>query len=61
MGFIQVFSLEDKEELIKKGFNFMFEQKIGDKIVYVFECHKIKFSEEDLKGIKYRITNKMYF
>lgn len=61
MGFIQVFTLKDKEMLTKKGYKFMFEQKIGDKVAYVFECHKLNFSENDLEGIRYRVTNKLYF
>ena len=36
IGFIQVFSLEDKEEMLKRGFSFITTQKIGDKTVYIF-------------------------
>lgn len=57
--FVQVFSLEDKNELIKKDYKFITEQKLGKNTVYVFENNnKLNFS--DLK-IKYKLSNKLYF
>ena len=59
IGFIQVFSLEDKEKMIKRGFNFLTTQVIGDKTIYVFEYDKMKYDNNS--DIKCRITNKLYF
>ena len=36
MGFIQVFTLEDKEKLIKNGLHYITEQEIGSGKVYIF-------------------------
>ena len=59
IGFIQVFSLKDKEKMLKRGFSFLTTQKIGDKTVYVFEYDKMKYDNNS--DIKCRITNKLYF
>lgn len=56
---VQVFSLEDKNKLIKFGFKFLCEQKLGDITAYVFENnYKLKFSD---LGIKAKYTNRLYF
>ena len=59
IGFIQVFSLEDKEKMIKRGFSFLTTQVIGDKTVYVVEYDKMK--DNNNSDIECRITNKLYF
>ncbi len=60
MGFIQVFTLEDKEKLIKNGLHYITEQSLGDgKKVYIFVNDKMKFNNSDVS--KFRITNKLYF
>ena len=59
IGFIQVFSLEDKEKMMKRGFNFITTQVIGDKTIYVFEYDKMKYDNNS--DIKCRMTNKLYF
>ena len=59
LGFIQVFSLEDKEKMMKRGFNFITTQVIDDKTIYVFEYDKMKYDNNS--DIKCRITNKLYF
>lgn len=56
---IQVFSIEDKGKLIKNGFKFITEQKLGENTVYVFENNnKLNFSN---LNVKYRLSNKLYF
>lgn len=37
MKFIYVINKDDKMELLSRGYNFICEQKISNKIVYVFE------------------------
>lgn len=59
MGFIQVFTLEDKEKLIKNGLYYITEQEIGSSKVYIFVNDKMKFNNSDVS--KFRITNKLYF
>lgn len=59
MGFIQVFTLEDKEKLIKNGLHYITEQEIGSEKVYIFVNDKMKFNNSDVS--KFRITNKLYF
>ena len=59
MGFIQVFTLEDKEKLIKNGLHYITEQEIGSGKVYIFVSDKMKFNNSDVS--KFRITNKLYF
>ena len=59
MGFIQVFTLEDKEKLIKNGLHYITEQEVGSKKVYIFVNDKMKFNNSDVS--KFRITNKLYF
>lgn len=57
--FIQVFNNEDKEKLILTGNKFITEQQIGDVKVFLFEVNKnLNF---DSLGIKYNITNKLFF
>lgn len=56
---IQVFSIEDKDKLIKSGFKYVCEQNIGDLKAYLFaDNNKLNFSA---LGIKARVTNKMNF
>lgn len=56
---IQVFSIEDKDKLIKYGFKYVCEQNIGDSKVYLFaDNNKLNFS---ILGVKARVTNKMNF
>ena len=57
--FIQVFYLEDKEKMIKRGFSFLTTKVIGDTTVYVFQYDKMKYDNNS--DIKCRITNKLYF
>lgn len=59
MGFIQVFTLEDKEKLIKQGLHFVTEQIHGDNKVYIFVNDKMRFNDSDIS--KFRITNKLLF
>lgn len=60
MGFIQVFTLEDKEKLIEQGLHYITEQSLGDgKKTYIFVNDKMKFNNSDVS--KFRITNKLYF
>ena len=59
MGFIQVFTLEDKEKLIKNGLHYITEQEIGSGKVYIFVNDKIKFNNSDVS--KFRITNRLCF
>ena len=59
MGFIQVFTLEDKEKLINNGLHYITEQEIGSGKVYIFVNDKMKFNNSDVS--KFRITNKLYF
>lgn len=61
MGFIQVFSLEDKEKLVRLGYRFLREQMMGGKKTFLFEYHKLNFEPNDFENIKYRITNTMWF
>lgn len=56
---LQVFTLEDKNNLIEKGFRFICENQLGDITVYSFEQNKLRF--ESLKNMKYKLTNKLYF
>lgn len=59
MGFIQVFTLEDKEKLIKNGLHYITEQDTDFGKVYIFVNDKMKFNNSDVS--KFRITNKLYF
>ena len=60
MGFIQVFTLEDKEKLIEQGLHYITEQSLGDgKKMYIFVNDKMKFNNSNVS--KFRITNKLYF
>lgn len=60
MNFIQVFTIEDKEKLIKSGLHFIAEQDSGSgNKVYIFVNDKIKFNDSDVS--KFRITNNLYF
>ena len=61
MGFIQVFSLEDRDKLMLMGYRFLGEQTIGKAQVFLFEYHKMNFDKKDFENIKYRITNKVWF
>lgn len=57
--FIQVFSLESKNQLISQGYKFIMEQKLGENKVYVFENNnKLKFEDSNMK---YILSNKLYF
>ena len=48
--FIQVFSLESKNQLISQGYKFIMEQKLGENKVYVFENNnKLKFGDLNMK------------
>lgn len=55
---LQVFSEEDKNKLLSKGLRLIHQQQMDDRTVYIFEYNKLNF--EDL-GIKYKITNKLWF
>lgn len=57
--FIQVFSVEDKNKLNEKGFKFICENKIGDRLVYTFDSGS-RMNFDDLK-IEYSMTNRLYF
>lgn len=60
MNFIQVFTIEDKEKLIKSGLHFITEQDAGSgNKVYIFVNDKMKFNDSDVS--KFRITNNLYF
>ena len=61
MGFIQVFSLEDRDKLMSMGYRFLGGQTIGDKQVFLFEYHRLSFEEKDFENIRYRITNTVWF
>lgn len=61
MGFIQVFSLEDRDKLMSMGYSFIGEQTIGKDYVFLFEYHELRFDKNDFKNMKYRITNTMWF
>ena len=51
MGFIQVFSLEDKDKLILMGYRFLGEQTIGKTQVFLFEYHRMNFDKKDFENI----------
>ena len=62
MKFIYVFSQEDREILLKRGFNEITSCKIGDKISWCFEnsMNKIAlFSKDEMKKVV--ITDRAYF
>ena len=48
MGFIQVFSLEDRDKLMSMGYSFIGEQTIGKDYVFLFEYHTLRFDKNDL-------------
>lgn len=57
--FLYVVSEEEKNELIKQGYKYMKEEKIGNKTVYVFnENNKLKFDSNKVKVYK---TNRLNF
>ena len=62
MKFISVFSQEDREILLKRGFNEITSCKIGDKISWCFENSMKKialFSKDEMKKVV--ITDRAYF
>lgn len=56
--FVMIFSIEDKNKLISQGQKFICEQKHGDSTVYLFECKRMNFEEQEIKYVK---TNKINF
>lgn len=59
MDLIQVFSIEDKNKLLSKGYKFLLEQEMGGMKAYVFEDNKtLNF---DLKEVKALRSNTLYF
>ena len=62
MSFIYVFSQEDREKLLNKGFNEITSCKIGNKQSWCFENSMIKtarFSKDEIKKVV--ITDRAYF
>ena len=57
IGFIQVFSLEDKEEMLKRGFSFIATQKIGDKVQLVGDDLFVTNIKRLQRGIKENVAN----
>lgn len=58
---IMVFSHQDKDLLIDKGFRFISEQTLGNQIGFIFDDkNKLNF-EQELNGIKFVKTNKLCF
>ena len=53
-----VFSIDDKDKLIAQGQKFICEQKVGDDIVYLFNCSRINLEELNVKYVR---TNKINF
>ena len=53
MGFIQVFSLEDRDKLMLMGYRFLGEQTIGKTQVFLFEYHRMNFDKKDFEKIWY--------
>ncbi len=54
--FIIAFTSDKKDELIKKGFTFINENKYGNESVYLFENKPIEilnFEKEDFKDISF--------
>ena len=61
MNFIYVFSQEDRENLLNKGFKELFSCYIGENKAYAFDSTSriAIFSQEDKK--KFLFTNMAYF
>lgn len=57
--FLYVVSEEERNELIKLGYKYMKQEKVGENTVYVFnENKKLKFNERKIKVYK---TNRLNF
>lgn len=60
--FIYAFSDDDRKLLIKKGYHFICENKLNNKIVYIFENKSEKMTNFSVKETKrFMLTNKMRF
>ena len=62
MKFIYVFSQEDREDLLSKGFNEITSCKMGNRQSWCFENSMIKtalFSKDEIK--KVIVTDRAYF
>ncbi len=59
-AFIEVYSIEDKEKLLKRGMR-LFKEEPRDKGItaYIFVNDSLKFANSDVK--KFRITNYLNF
>lgn len=57
--FLRVFTIEDRDKLLEKGYRLLQEEKVSeDKVAYVFhDDNKLSFSK-DIKGLR---SNKLYF
>lgn len=60
-NFINVFTEQDKDYLIKNGYTFLNAQKNGNQIIYTFknDSNKLTFSEKD-RG-RFLFTNILTF
>lgn len=57
--FLYVVSEEERNELIKLGYKYMNQEKVGKNTVYIFnENKKLKFNEKKIKVFK---TNRLNF